>query len=216
MDYNLVVIFSFSIVLAGIIGLFRFKKISLIYYSFIFLLWFGFLNEVISFILIKSNHSNAINSNIYVLLESVLIVWFFKTQTLFERAKKVANWMILFYIVIWCAQNFYFSSIINFSSYFTIVYSFITVLMSINLINRLISNEKGRIFRNSAFLICIGFILFYTCSVLIEIFWIYGLNSSLEFRFHVYRVMTFINLIVNLIYALAVLWIPKKREYTLL
>jgi hypothetical protein len=62
----------------------------------------------------------------------------------------------------------------------------------------------------------IGFIAFFTCKILIEIFWVYGLNSSRDFRVEVYRIMTFINLTVNLIYAITLIWMPAKREYTLL
>ena len=84
------------------------------------------------------------------------------------------------------------------------------------MINRLIPEERGKLVKNSIFLVAIGFIAFYTFNSLIEIFWVYGLNASKDFRAGVYRIMTYINLIVNLIYAIAVLWIPRKREYTLL
>ena len=84
------------------------------------------------------------------------------------------------------------------------------------MINRLILDERSGLIKNSVFLITIGFIVFFTYKILIEIFWVYGLNASRDFRVEVYRIMTYINLAINLIYALAVLWIPKKREYTLL
>lgn len=216
MNYNLVVILSFTIAIAAIIGLVKFRRIDAVYYSFIFLMWLGLINEIVSFIVIRSKHSNAINSNIYVLLEAVLIVWFFNRQALFDASKKLFKWLILFYVLAWTLENTWMSSIKKFNSYFIVVYSFATVLMSITQINRLFYRERRMMLSNSVFLICIGFILFYTCKVLIEVFWIYGLNSSKEFRFQVYRIMTFVNVIVNLIFAFAVLWMPKKQEYTLL
>lgn len=216
MNYTLAAIFSFSIGIAGIIGVIRFNKINPIFYPFIFLIWLGLVNEIISFLLIRSGYSNAVNSNIYVLLESILIAWFFKYQGLFNEKYWNFAGVIILLVTLWVVQNFIISSIHRFTSYFNVVYSFIIVLMSIHLINRLIIREKRMIVRNPIFIICIGFILFYLCAVLIEIFWIYGLNSSKEFRFQVYQIMTIINLIVNLIYALAVLWIPRKQEYTLL
>lgn len=216
MNPNLVAILSFSIAIAGIIGCVRFKKIDPAYYSFLFFVWLGLVNEIVSFILISVIHSNVVNSNIYVLLESMLLVWFFRTQALSEKPKKIFNWLFVIFILGWTFENFFMSSIHQFNSYFTVIYCFTTVLMSINLVNRLISNEKKLILRNPAFLICVCFILFFTCKALIEIFWIYGLNASKEFRIQVYDIMTFVNLIVNLIFALAVLWMPRKREYTLL
>lgn len=216
MNYNLIAIFSFSIGVPGITGLLRFRKIDASYYPFIFSLWLGLVNEVTSFLLIRQGYSNAINSNIYVLLESVLLLFFFKQQGLFRRHPGFFNGLLSLYIVLWVSENFLLSQIRKFDSYFIVVYSFSTVLMSISLLNNLIDSERKAIWRNAAFLIVVGFILFYTCTVLIEIFWVYGLNASRSFRFQVYRIMTFVNLFVNLIYTIAVLWMSRKREYTLL
>lgn len=214
MNHVVVAIFSFSIGIAGMIGLIRFQKINPVFYPFIFLMWLGLINEVISFLFIRSGHSNAVNCNIYALFESILIAWFFKNQRLFNENNRRFTGIIILFAVLWVIQNFFISSILRFNTYFNAVYSLIVVLMSIHLINRIIISEKKMIAGNPVFLICVGFILFYTCTVLVEIF--YGLDSSKEFRLHVYRIMTFINLLVNLIYALAVLWIPGKRKYTLL
>lgn len=216
MSPTLSAIISFSIAIPSIIGVLRITIIHRAFYPFLILLWMGLLNEIISYIVIKSGHSNAINSNAYVLIESLLFVWFFKSQGLFANRRKNEIKIIFLLVGLWGFENLYLSSIRQFSSYFIVVYSFIIVLMSINMINLLISKVKRRFIKNSTFLICIGLILFYTCATLIEVFWIYGLNSSKEFRFQVFEIMTFVNLAVNLIYAIAVLWMPRKREYTLL
>lgn len=216
MSQTLVAISGFSIALAAIFGAFRFRQIGSGYYSFIILAWIALANETISFLLIRAGHSNAVNSNIYVLLESLLILYFFHEQGLLRGKTRLVAILWTGYIVLWITENFFLSSLNRFHSYFIIAYSFITVLLSINQVNRLISSEKGMLLRNACFLICIGFILFNTCKVLIEIFWVYGLNASREFRIQVYRIMAWVNLLVNLIFAIAVLWIPRKREYTLL
>lgn len=89
------------------------------------------------------------------------------------------------------------------------------VLMSINMINRMLVDGKKKLIQNPLFLILIGFIVFFTYKALIEIFWVYGLNASRDFRLEVYRIMAYINLAVNIIYAIAVLWMPRKREFML-
>jgi hypothetical protein len=43
----------------------------------------GLLNEIISFIVAQSGHSNSLNNNIYALIESLLIAWQFKEWDLF-------------------------------------------------------------------------------------------------------------------------------------
>lgn len=194
----------------------RFKKVDRAYLPFILLLWVGLLNEIITVVSIDLFKSNAVTSNIYVLVESLLILWFFKNLRLGRKNNKRFHFVALLFIAVWITDNFFISRITRFSSYFRILYNFITVLMSIHMINRLILDERSGLIKNSVFLITIGFIVFFTYKILIEIFWVYGLNASRDFRVEVYRIMTYINLAINLIYALAVLWIPKKREYTLL
>ena len=193
----------------------RFKTIEPAYYFFLILIWVGLINETINFFLSRAHYSNQVNSNIYSLAQSLLIVLFFNRLGLFERSKWFFYATLCFFILAWFIDNFILSAE-NFSSYFTAVTSFIYVLMSISMINRLIVAEVKFLTRNPVFVICIGFILFFTCALIVEIFWIYGLNASDSFLLGVYLIKTYINIVINLIYALAIIWMPKKRGYTLL
>jgi len=216
MSHTLVEILSFSIGIAAIAGLVRFRQLDQAYYSFIILMWAGLLNEIISTISIAKFNSNAISSNIYVLLESILILSFFQQQELFKKRRMLYPLLTVLFIVCWCVENLIVTGIDRFGSYFRILYSFVIVLMSIHLINNVILEDKKMLLRNPVFLIMIGFIAFFAYKILIEIFWVYGLNASRDFRVQVYRILTYINVTVNLIYAISILWMPGKREYTLL
>jgi len=216
MNHTLVEILSYSIGIAAIAGLVRFKQLDQAYYPFIILLWTGVANEVASTISINLFYSNAIASNIYVLAESLLALIFFEKLGLFKKRKAFYPMLAALFIVSWSVENFFMSGIERFGPYFRILYSFAIVLMSIHTTNNLILEDKKILIRNPLFLIMIGFIAFFTCKILIEIFWVYGLNSSRDFRVEVYRIMTYINLTVNLIYAITLIWMPGKREYTLL
>jgi hypothetical protein len=215
MPYIYIVIFSFSIVIPAIIGWVRFKKINPTYYPFIICLWIGLINEIVSYVVSQYKISNALNSNVYVLAESLLINWQFRRWGIFERMKSLFALIMILFIGTWVVENFIISKITYFSSYFRIIYSFAISLMSISLINSLIVREKKQFLRNSMFLISIGFILYYTYKVLVEAFWIYGLNNSREFRNNVYLILAYINLIANFIYALAILWMPTKHRFSL-
>jgi hypothetical protein len=216
MSYEIIDLLSYSVAIAAIIGLIRINKIDRTFIPFIILMFLGLLNESLSSFLIRKGYSNAINANIYSLLEAMLITLFFKKLGLFDRVKKMYLWLLILFVVVWVTENFIISKITAFNSYFNITYSFAIVLMSITMINRVIIEAKKALLTSSVFLICIGFTIFFIYAALIEIFWVYGLNSSPEFSTSVYRIMTYINLLVNLIYALAILWIPRKREYILL
>ena len=216
MNYNISAFLSFSVGIAVIISLVRFKQIAPAFRPFLFLLWLGLVNETTSHVLISTNHSNAVNTNIFLLLEALLLLWFFKLQRVFDRNPRLPWILALLYLAAWTYENFWISSLTKFNSYFCVAAAFIAVLCSIHLINRLLLTGSGRLMRNPLFILTIAFIIYYTYSVLVETFWIYGINESKEFRIKVYHILVYINCGTNLIYALAVLWMPAKQKFTLL
>ena len=216
MSYTLIELFSYSIFIPAIAGLVRLRGVDQAFVPFIVLLWVGVLNEIVNTVVINKGLSNALNDNIYGLLESYLVLWYFKRQQLFEGRENLFKVLIFLYAGAWVLINFFMFSIHIFSSYFNIFYGLCIVLMSIHHISRLLINGKKRLLQQASFLVAIGFISFFTYKILIEIFWVYGLNASDEFRRQVYRLLAYINLSVNLLYFIAVLWMPKKQEYTLL
>ena len=215
MSSTLVLISGSSLFIPALIGWVRFKQIHPTYYPFIFCLWIGLLNEVISYLVTINHHSNAINSNIYVLLEGGLILWQFERWGNFTRKEVYFISYLVLFVAVWIMENFFISRITYFSSYFRILYAAVLSLMSINFMNSIIVRERRSILMNASFLMCAAFIIYYTYKVLVEAFWIYGLNNSSSFRINVYLILTYINLLVNLIFALAVLWIPTKQRFTL-
>jgi hypothetical protein len=216
MNYYLATIFSFTIVIAAIIGWIRFSKIDPAFYPFLFLVSLGTMNEITSYIVIQQRHSNAVNANIYSLLESILICWQFKNWRLFARNNNLFYFIVCMLVVLWLVENFYLSSIFDFDSYFNITYGLIICFMSMRLINQLVLVDKTNLQLNPIFLICFCFSVFYMYSALIEIFWIWGLGGSKSFRLNIYRIFSYINLFSNLTYAIAMLWIPRKRKFMVL
>jgi len=219
------VIFSaFSIFVAGIIALIRFRKMNKIYWPMIFVIWLACINETISYCLFSNGFPTSINNNIYVLAEALLLLFLFRNFGLLNR-RQWLFWTICGGLtLLWLWENFIGGKIWHISSWFRIFSSFVIVLMSITAIGKLLvlgSEEffiiKGRsLFANAAFLIFIGTIIFFTFKLLVEIFWLYGLNGSEIFRVKLYDILTYINLSVNLIYALAVLWAQPKQQYIML
>ena len=208
-------LFNLSIAFVAIIGLVRFKKIDSAYYPFLICQWIGLVNEIISIILVEHGHSNALNSNIYILTEALLFIWLFKKWGVFKSLRNLFPLIIIVLCLFWITENFIIYKIIYFSSYFRIFYSFIIVLLSIHTINGLISTERKNILKNATFLLCTAFVIYFTFKVLIEAFWLSGLNKSAVFRSRVYDILIYINLFCNLIYALAALWMPPKQRFSL-
>src|SRR6266480_4068900 len=161
MSNALVLISSFSIIIPALMGWVRFKQIHPTYYPFIFCIWIGLLNEVISFLVTNSHHSNAVNSNIYVLLEGGLILWQFERWGNFTRKEVYFISYLVLFVAVWIMENFFISRITYFSSYFRILYAAVLSLMSINFMNSIIVREHRSILKNASFLMCSGFIIYY-------------------------------------------------------
>jgi hypothetical protein len=208
MNYYLIVTFSFSILIAGIIGLFRFTKIQKSYYPFLFFVWLGTLNEIVSFLIVQHGGKSIVNNNIYVLLEALVILYFFQMNQFLKKWVTVTA-SILF-IVGWAIELFFIRNLHEVGIYFRIGYSFVIVLISIETINKILVTGEKQLLKSSMFLICVAFICYFTYKVLINTFWLYGLSKSMHFLSIIYSILIFINLFTNLIYALATLWIPRK------
>jgi len=206
---------SFCILFPALAGLIRFAKISPVFHPFIYCIWIGVFNECLSILIIKSGHSNAVNFNIYMLVESFFFLWQFKNWKFFENHKHSFSILLGVICFAWLLETVIIFKVTSFSSYFLITYSCMLSLMSINLLSRLILTERGSLLKNPVFIICIAFIIYYTFSVLSEAFWVYGLNESKDFRLNVSNISVFTNLLANLLYTFAIIWMPNKQRFSL-
>lgn len=209
-------LFSLSIAIGAVIGIVRYKKVDNTFLPFLLLLWIGLFNEVLSIILIKAKFSNAVNYNIFSLLEAVLILIQFRNWDLFRKKYPLFIFLLIGLALFWFLENFIFYSIRSFNSWFTITHSFIIVIISITMLNKLVFEESGNLLYNSIFLICIAMIIYFSYAALIEIFWVFGLQETIQFRMKIIMILEVINLFTNLIFALAALCIPMKQRYIML
>lgn len=204
---------NYSIGIAAIVAIFKFKKAASSFLPFFIFIWLGFANEVLSYFTAHYLRNTNVNNNIYVLLESLLLLWQFTCWRLFDSNRLLPKILAAAFVLFWIAECFIFADILYVAGYFRVFYSFVIVLLSISMMNQLITSERGNLLKNAAFIICIAFVIFFTYKILIEIFYIYGLfTSNREFRLRVFNIMRYINLFCNLVYAAALLWVPKKSS----
>jgi amino acid permease len=100
--------------------------------------------------------------------------------------------------------------------YFLTGYSFALIFFSVSTFNKVVVHERGNIFRNPKFLICLGIIIFYTFFILVNVtsLSVFKQNVSKSFRANLQQINVYTNLLVNLLYAVATLWIPRKQNFT--
>jgi hypothetical protein len=215
LSYTAVVVLSYSVFIAGIIGILRFSQIQKMYRPFIYLIWAGCLCELLSTYFAYAYHNNLAVGSIYSLCESLLLLWFFNRLGTFKHRNKILYTLVVVFIIIWLVDNV-FSSRLNekVTFYFDIFYAFIVVLLSIRALNELLFTEK-EFLKNPTFLISVGLIIFFTYIIIVKLFWLYWLRESVHFLMNVQSIMALINCFSNLIFALAVLWMRKRRPFTL-
>ena len=197
------------------IGLIRFKKINETYHPFIIYIWVGAINEIFGTIIIYIQHSNIVNLNIYLFIESLLLLWQFTRWKIFYNQQYLILLIGAILLLFWIAETFLYYSIYRYDSYFTIFYSVIFTFTSIISINRLIVTERKSLIRNPQFIICVAFVLFFTMVILSEVFWVYGITRSETFTSKVYAISIITNFISIILYTLAIIWMPIKHRFTL-
>lgn len=186
------------------------------YQPFIFILWLGFLDHTLSVILNETIRNNAVNSNIYVLLESLLYLWLFKNWGAFYKKLTLFYSLAVLLIAVWVYDNLIRNHLTTTNSLFRIVFSFVLIFLSIEQLNKLITTVRKNLLFNSVFLICCGIIIYFSYKATTEVFYFIRLKASTHFYINISTIMVFVNCFVNLIFAWAVLWIPKKQKSTLL
>jgi hypothetical protein len=213
--FELSVIQSYSIAIAAIIGLVRFGKVSRSYQPFIILCWVALLGEIISTVAAYRVGTNAANANIYVLVESLLFMWLFRNWGAFAARKDIFIAMIALLVSVWLYDNLIWHNLGQFNSFFRIFYSFCLIFLAIEQLNKDIVRQTGSMLKEPSFLICIGILIFYSYKATIEVFYLLQLDVSYEFYNRVHFILEIINLFVNLVYAVAIIWMRKKQRFML-
>jgi hypothetical protein len=206
---------ALSIFIPGTLSVFRFNYIQKTYLPYIYLIWIGCANEIISIYCAFRFHNNIANNIIYTFIESLFLLWFFKGLGVFDGRKHFLNFLIVLFVGAWVTESF----IVNpfgtqYTSYFDTVYAFCAVMFSIDVINRILLTETD-VLKNPTFLICITIIIFFSFQIVERMFWVYGLRNSVEFRRGVQQITVVVNFASNFLYGLSVLWMQKRQAFTL-
>lgn len=210
--YNFFIISSFSVLLPFLFGIFNYQKLGYRYQAFFYFLLFFNLNEIITITLLTFFPGISLyNCDLYYLLEPLLIFRIFQRWHLFKYEKVVFNFLCPFLIICWCLE-LYFSDFSTYLPYFNIIYCFVIVIMSINMINKILLEDMSDLVENPAFIISCMFLVFFTYNIVHSVFWLPGLQQDSNFKWKVYSVLNVINLVCNFGYTAAILQIVKERK----
>lgn len=203
---------TYSIIIAAVLGVIRFKEIEKSYYPFIYICWLAVIFEILAAVF-QTAMSTLWPSNIYVLLEGLLYVWQFKKWGSFRRRPYLYYVVLVMIGGLWLTDIIILKSLHKLSSYYRIGFSMILVILAIDLINKLIVNERKKFLTNAKFLICIGVVIYFSYKMVIETFFLYLKATESPFVKNLFDILTYINLFTNLLFGYLVLWIPRKKSF---
>lgn len=216
MNSLLLLLVSFSILFPFFAGLVRRRRISDGYQPFFTLIVVAVLTEIINGYLIKvHHHSNAIPTNIYALIECMLIAWQFHVWGLLQSKKPIFYGLLVVFFLGWVYEDLVLGAITGFPPYFRFLYSFLIVLLSVNKINFMITHDNRNLLRRPDFLICIGFIIFFIYKIIYE--WAYqaSLFGQSDITSNIIMLFGYFNAGTNIIFGIAFLLIPARQKFTL-
>lgn len=197
-----------------LIALFRIRSMDRQYIPFVVYLFSGVITEICSFIFISVfKKHNAEITNFYVLAEWFIILWQFYRWGLLARSFK-KFWIIASIgFIAWFSENIIAGQLNNFGPYFRWLYSFVIVIMSINTVNYIITHDFRNLFLNARFIICLCFIIFFSYKIIYEwAFQLMSINKNIAFSNKIITFFTYLNAFVNVVYIVAVLFIPARRR----
>ncbi len=212
--YYINIILNHSILLPATAGIIRRRSTLKPYYPFLIFIWLAAINETLSLVLIYTAGSNTINSNVYVLLEYIILLYQFYQWNDSHRKRFVL--FIATGITIWIWDNLIVHSLTSSNSIYRSYYSIVILLYSIDKVNGIIMNEKKSLLRNSVFLICMTFMFYYGCKSFVEIINVFELPYSPFFYRQLWQILSVVNCISNIIFTFAIVWSPKQQEFFLL
>lgn len=217
MDSTIRFCLSLSIIPAVIIGIVRYRRINTSYYPFIYNVFLVLIIEIVGQILMQQGNGKMFTTllNIFSILDFCLFTWLFHNWGLFNRRKDVFVAILSLFAIIWVVITLVFNKIYIPNFYFRLFYSFVLIFFSVNTFNKVVVHERGKISRNPKFLICLGIIIFYTFFVIVCATNLTVLRQSVTrlFRASMQEINVYSNLLVNILYAVAIVWIPRKQNF---
>ncbi|RZK13247.1 MAG: hypothetical protein EOO46_00120 [Flavobacterium sp.] len=201
-----------GLILASVAGIARYRFIDGRYKPFVGYVVLGLLFEVISYLYALQYQSNIAPTNVFILLELLILNYLFTTWSDSNESRKWCYGSAVFFCL------FFIGSLIKVGIdkhliYFNVLCRFYLLMLATGSLAQRVVRMECPYYRDLVFIICCGVILYFSNRIIIESFWFYGLQKSSFFRIGLFAVQQWINIFVNLMYLYAILWIPKKPAY---
>ena len=207
----LLFLLSLSILLPTTASIVRYRKLPETYHPLVYMLVLGLFTEVTIFSLF-SRSSSALPTNIYYLIESLLLLWQFKSWNDVIKRRNVMMLFMLVFAVAWMIDYLIIGNIFTYRLWFQLLSSLTLILLAVNQMNYLIENDRRTLTKNPIFLICVGIILFFCYKIMAEVFFHYA--PEITIKRNIFVIEAYLNVLYNILLFIAVLCITPKNVFT--
>ena len=215
MNFWMHVVLSASVLPAAVAAGLRYQKVGGPYLPFFLLLWLGVINEGVKLVLALQRTGHGPLTNVFALLQALLLTWQFHHWGLFAYHRRLLAVLVAVLTGVWAATALWGVHPFGFNSLFLFFSSVALAVMAIAMQSQQMVWSGGALYRNPMFLISLGVGLRFGASALSEIFWLYSLTTTPAFQKWFADVQSWVNLGINFIFLIAILWMSRKRQYVL-
>lgn len=211
MSAEFIFILSLSILFPFLTGVIRIRTVKHRHLIMLVLFGTGLLAELLSRYALTTNKINWVNvNNCYILIESILIPLQFYAWGYLKKERVFFFSGLVIMLCGWIAEHLVLGDMDHLHPYYRMFYSLVIVLLSINTINYLVIHEDKRLVAQPVFIMCCGFIIFFTYQLVYE--GIYSIVTNLENidTGKLNTAFSVINSVCNVLYGLAFLLLPAR------
>lgn len=203
---------AFSILAPVLLICMRWKRLKSKYLPLSLLILAGLTNELLSLYNVYASHSNALNSNLFVLIEFLLTgILFLKLQS--GISKTFLQTTMILGILIWVTDNLIINRLSSNNSLFRMAASLIIVYLSIDKINQLIFFNRINNLKHVDLWLAFSFLIFHAYKTFVETFHIFPMQLGQFIYEMLWLIMNIINIFSNLLFTFAIICLPQKRTY---
>lgn len=215
MNATALFLMSLTVAFPAIAGLIRLPRMERSYYPFIIYLVVSLLNELLVGIFLKDapRAIRLLDWHLFNLFEAIIFFIQFYAWRIFYRQHKWLVAVALLLVAIWITENFITGDTSKFHPVFAISYSFVLLLLSIQTINHLVTNENRELlYKNAMFIISITLAVYFIYNIFVLVLLLMGSNANTKkLMTQVFDIRVYVNALSNIVLGIAVLFIPRKK-----
>lgn len=208
----LFVISAASILIPLAAAIARKNRLTKRYLPFFWVLITGTVNESVSYLMIRWLRNNQFNSNLYTLIEYLLLLLLF-----YQIKEQRKIWLIAassIGLAVWFTDNLWLHELHHSNASFRIFSSMVIIWLSINKITILVLNGVTDPYKKTDLLLCFSFFTYYTYRSFILLFKTFSPDQHSGFYTDLWLLLGLLNIIIHITFTIAILWIPPPQKLT--